>query len=131
VLAAQVSTLEGFTESFAGAFEDTATDAVYRHLKKTHSSVKVLDIREITAADGSKREVDGAVVADGYAAIVEAKHVLEEAALWRLSSCPEFIRCDSHICKCCWSISLHMLPSAKHLLAGLGAGAGCRGWVQG
>jgi hypothetical protein len=96
ILVAQVSTIEGIVRSSVRSFEGDATEAVYQGLRKQHSRVKVLDIRELTAADGSKREVDGVVVADGCAAIVEAKQQLDDSAVPQLASCLEFIRCDCH-----------------------------------
>lgn len=53
--------------------EADAAEAMYQQLKKQHSNAKVLPVREIRNADGGKREVAGAVIADGCAAILEAK----------------------------------------------------------
>jgi hypothetical protein len=84
--------LEGFVESSVKGFEEDATEAVFQQLQQKHSSVKVLPIRNITSLDGKRREVDGAVVADGCAAILEAKQVLDDSAVPQLASCIEFIR---------------------------------------
>lgn len=88
----QVSTVEGFVESSVKAFEEDAIEAVFKVMQQQHSSAKVLPIRDITSADGRKREVDGAVIADGCAAILEAKQVLDDTAVPQLASCIEFIR---------------------------------------
>jgi hypothetical protein len=93
---AQVSTIEGFVTSSFRSLEGDATEAVYQGLLKQQSRVKVLEIRELTTADGRKREVDGVVVADDCAAIVEAKQQLDDSAVPQLSSCLDFIRCGCH-----------------------------------
>jgi hypothetical protein len=89
---ARVSTLEGFVSSSVKGFEEDATEAVFRYLQQQHSNVEMLPIRHIASADGKRREVDGAVVADGCAAILEAKQVLDDTAVSQLASCMEFIR---------------------------------------
>jgi len=89
---ARVSTLEGFVSSSVKGFEEDATEAVFRYLQQQHSNAEVLPIRHIASADGKRREVDGAVVADGCAAILEAKQVLDDTAVSQLASCMEFIR---------------------------------------
>lgn len=88
----QVSTLEGFVESSVKGFEADATEAACAHMKQHHRGVQVLPIREMKSTDGQMREVDGVVVADGCAAIVEAKHVLDDKAVPQLTSCLDFIR---------------------------------------
>eukprot|EP00882_Tetradesmus_deserticola_P002662 GHRQ01002832.1.p1 GENE.GHRQ01002832.1~~GHRQ01002832.1.p1 ORF type:complete len:347 (+),score=81.20 GHRQ01002832.1:237-1277(+) len=89
---ARVSTLEGFVESSVAAFEAAATAAMYQHLQQQHSSVKVLPVRHIRSSDGRHREANGAVIADGCAAILEAKQELDDSAVAQLASCIEFIR---------------------------------------
>lgn len=96
VLAVQVATVQGFVESSAKGFVADATDSMYQQLMKQHNNTKVLPVREIRShlhgADGGNQEVDGAVVADGCAAILEAKQVLEDTAVTQLTSCIEFIK---------------------------------------
>lgn len=92
VLAMQVANLEGFTRSLVRAFEGDATEAVYNELKPHHSSVKVLPVRELKSEDGRKREVDGVVISDDCAAIIEAKQELDDTAVPQLASCLQFIR---------------------------------------
>jgi len=73
-------------------FEEDAIQAVFRHLQQQHSNAEVLPIRHIARVDGKRREVDGAVVADGCAAILQARLVLDDTAVSQLASCMEFIR---------------------------------------
>jgi hypothetical protein len=64
-------------------------------MKRQHNKVEVLSTRVIYSADGTKRELDGAVVAGDCAGILEAKQVLDVNAVHQLTSCLEFIRCGS------------------------------------
>lgn len=74
------------------SFEEDAAEAMYKHLQQRHSSVEMLQIRKIASVGGGKREVDGVVVADDCAGVLEAKQVLDVEAVQQLDSCLEFIR---------------------------------------
>ncbi len=109
----QVSTLEGFQRTSTKAFEEEGTEAMYQHLLKAHGSAKVLDIRQVTSVDGSKREVDGLVLAgkdDECVGVLEGKKVLDEHTPDQLDSVLEFLRwvglagpnvCDGVHCPWC------------------------------
>eukprot|EP00882_Tetradesmus_deserticola_P002086 GHRQ01002234.1.p1 GENE.GHRQ01002234.1~~GHRQ01002234.1.p1 ORF type:complete len:136 (+),score=36.23 GHRQ01002234.1:655-1062(+) len=84
---ARASTLEGCVESSVQGFEAAAAAALYQLLQQQHSSVKVLPVRHIRSSDRRHREVGGAVIADGCAAILEAKQELDDSAVAQLASC--------------------------------------------
>ncbi len=74
------------------SFEADATEAMCRDIRQQHSTAQVMPIREISNASGAKREIDGAVTADGCVAILEAKQVLDDYAVEQLDSCLAFIK---------------------------------------
>lgn len=87
--------LEGFQRSSTTAFEEAAAEAVHRQMLRTHGRARTLDIRQITSAEGDKREVDGVVLAgadEECAAVLEGKKVLDEHTPDQLASVLEFLR---------------------------------------
>jgi hypothetical protein len=87
-----MSTVEGFVLSPGRSLEESATKKVVELMRRQHPEAVAAEIRVISSADGQQREVDGVVIADGCAAIVEAKQQLTEEAVPRLESCLRFIR---------------------------------------
>jgi hypothetical protein len=85
--------VEGFLETSVKAFEEEATEAMLKDMQLKHSSsAEILPVRQIASNSGQKREVDGVVVTADCAAILEAKHVLDEEAVPQLTSTLDFIR---------------------------------------
>ncbi|KIZ07006.1 hypothetical protein MNEG_0951 [Monoraphidium neglectum] len=88
----RMSTVEGFVLSPGRSLEESATKKVVELMRRQHPEAVAAEIRVISSADGQQREVDGVVIADECAAIVEAKQQLTEEAVPQLESCLRFIR---------------------------------------